>query len=198
MINKNNRGVVLGLPQKDSNNMAQMTKVTFKPDQAALHPLPITVENVANLAKDLVGQKYGWGGMYGLRDCSATTHDLLAPFGIWLARNSRPQSRQGIVVELAGLTAQEKENRIKNTGTPFLSLIGLPGHITMYVGTYNDRVAIFHNVWGVRTIEGADDNARHIIGKSLVTSLTPGSELPNLYREKTFVDRVRSINTPGY
>ena len=95
------------------------------------------------------------------------------------------------------MSKEEKEKIIQQTGTPFLSLIGLPGHITMYIGVYEGQVAILHNVWGVRTVEGANNNARHIIGKTLVTSIAPGAELPNLYRPVSFVDRIRSLSTPG-
>ncbi|MCR5813668.1 MAG: SH3 domain-containing protein [Desulfovibrio sp.] len=189
--------LTLYIPVREANGWAGMRTTKLSKKQAQPKPLPITPGNVALLGSEMFGQKYGWGGMYGLRDCSATTHDLLAPFGIWLPRNSRAQARTGVVQSLEGLSKEEKEHIIQQFGTPFLSLIGLPGHITMYVGSYEGQAAILHNVWGVRTVDGANTNARHIIGKTLITSIAPGAELPDLYRPVTFVDRLRSLSTPG-
>ena len=67
----------------------------------------------------------------------------------------------------------------------------------LYVGPHKGRPAIFHNVWGVRTVEGASDNERFVIGRAVVSSITPGSELRNLYRTTTFGDRVNSITVLG-
>ncbi|MBQ7617411.1 MAG: SH3 domain-containing protein [Desulfovibrio sp.] len=185
------------LPVRGQMGTANYRKVSLTKQQAAPKPLPLTAGNVAKLGSYFMNQAYGWGGMYGLRDCSATTRELLTPFGIFLPRNSRAQARTGEVVSLEGLSSEEKNSLIQEQGTPFLSLVGLPGHITMYVGNYNGQVAIMHNTWGLRTIEGSDDNARHVIGKTVVTSISPGLELPNLYRTRTFVDRIRALATPG-
>ena len=185
------------VPVRNEQGFAGMRTVSLSTSEAQAKPMPLTAGNVAKLGMCLLGQPYGWGGMYGLRDCSATTRDLLTPFGIWLPRNSRVQARSGVVVSLEGLSREEKERIIQQYGTPFLSLLGLPGHITMYVGTYDGKAAILHNVWGLRTVEGTNNNARHIIGKTLVTSIAPGLELPNLYRPVTFVDRLRAMATPG-
>ena len=95
------------------------------------------------------------------------------------------------------MSAKEKEEAILRNGVPFLSLVGMRGHITLYVGKYRGRPAIFHNVWGVRTIDGPDNNARFVIGRAVVTSITPGDELKNLYRGTTFVDRLRTLSTPA-
>ncbi|MBQ7456566.1 MAG: SH3 domain-containing protein [Desulfovibrio sp.] len=184
------------LPVKTKTGTSVRT-IHLPSSDIALRPLPLTPKAMAQLIARLHGQHYGWGGMYGLRDCSATTHDLLAPFGIWLPRNSRAQQRQGVVIDLSSMDREAKEQTIAQYGTPFLSLVGLPGHITLYVGTHNGRVAILHNIWGVRTYEGENDNGRHIIGKTVITSLTPGWELPNLYRKRIFIDRVRALATPG-
>ena len=160
-------------------------------------PLPLTPGNVARVGNVMMGQPYGWGGMFGLRDCSALTREIMTPFGIWLPRNSRGQGRTGRLVPLEGMTVAEKEQTILREGVPFLSLVTMRGHVTMYVGRYKDRAAIYHNVWGVRTIEGTNDNARQVIGKAVVTSITPGAELPNLYRTTTFVDRLHTLSTPA-
>ncbi|WP_297669372.1 SH3 domain-containing C40 family peptidase [uncultured Desulfovibrio sp.] len=190
-------GLQVLLPVRGADGWATLAPVVLSAADAAAWPLRMTPRNAARVGNVLMGQPYGWGGMFGDRDCSALTRELLTPFGIWLPRNSAAQARTGVVVPLEGLSAREKEERILQAGVPFLSLVGMRGHITLYVGKYKGRAAIFHNVWGVRTVEGADDNARHVIGKAVVTSITPGAELKNLYRPVTFVDRLRTLSTPA-
>ena len=185
------------VPFRGADGMAASAEVPLAPGVAAPKPLPLTPGNVAMVGNVMMGQPYGWGGMFGERDCSALTRDLFTPFGIWLPRNSVAQARRGAVVPLEGLSAQEKEARVLADGVPFLSLVGMRGHITLYVGAYKGRPAIFHNVWGVRVVEDGNDDARCVIGRAVVTSLTPGRELNNLYLPVTFVDRLRTLTTPA-
>ena len=184
------------LPISGSGNKAEIKQISLPKNVAQLKPIVLTPKNAATIGNVMMGQRYGWGGTLGLRDCSALTRDMLAPFGIWIGRNSSVQAKTGLVINLDGLLGSEKEKIVLNQGIPFLSLVGLKGHITMYVGPYKGRPAIFHNIWGLRTVDGSNTNSRFVIGRAVVTSLTPGLDIENLYREKTFVDRLRSLSTP--
>lgn len=186
------------VPVLEKNGYAGAAEISLSLKDAAQKPLAATPENIAAIGNVMMGQPYGWGGMTGLRDCSAMTRDLFTPFGIWLPRNSAAQARRGAVVSLSGLSASEKARVIMNEGVPFLSLVGMRGHITLYVGQWKGKPAIFHNVWGLRIIRDGDDDERFVIGRAVVTSITPGMELENLYRPVTFVDRLRTLSTPGY
>lgn len=186
------------LPVKTANGRARITTISLTKDVAARKPLPMTAGRVAEVGNVMMGQRYGWGSMFGDRDCSSLTREILTPFGIWLPRNSASQARVGTSVSLEGLPIKEKEAIILREGRPFLSLLWMRGHIVLYVGKYKGRAAIFHNVWGVRVVDGANTNARHIIGRAVVTSITPGEELKNLYRITTFGERIRTMSTlPG-
>lgn len=186
------------VPEKGPDGRARLTQTSLSVREAAPKPLRLTPDAVARLGNVMMGQRYGWGGTFGNRDCSALTRELFTPFGIWLPRNSLAQCRTGTQFSLEGMTPREKERAILEHGRPFLSLVWMSGHIMLYVGPYNGRPAIFHNAWGVRVINGDDDNDRFIIGRAVVTSITPGAELPNLYRKTTFVDRIRKLSTlPG-
>ncbi len=145
---------------------------------AARFPLTFDPEYVAMIGDQFMGQPYGWGEMYGLRDCSATLRDFFLPFGIWLPRTAADQiSSTGGHRALAGLTPQEKEEAIRREGVPFLTLYYKPGHIMLYVGTDRDgRPLVFHNAWAVR-VQGATGEREHLIGKAVVTTLEPGKEL---------------------
>lgn len=183
------------VPVRSPGGMARVAEIDLAAGDARRKPLPLTPGNVARVGNVMMGQRYGWGGMFGERDCSALTRELFTPFGLWLPRNSGAQARVGVVQPLEGLSFKEKENVILRNGVPFLSLVGMRGHIVLYVGAYKDRPAIFHNVWGVRTIEAGNDDARFVIGRAVVTSITPGAELKNLYRATTFGDRLRTLST---
>jgi len=141
-------------------------------------PVTANAANVAGLINGMIGQPYGWGGMYGNRDCSAAMKDLFAPFGLWLPRNSRHQANDGgRPIDLAGLSRTEKERLILEKGIPFATLIWRPGHIMLYVGSYRGRPVVFHNIWGLLTRSWSGKEGRRIIGHSVITTLSPGTEL---------------------
>ena len=157
-------------------------------------PLPLTAEAVARIGNEMMGQPYAWGGLDGKRDCSALTRDLMAPFGIFLPRNSSAQGRAGRPIPLAGMSNEEKEAAILREAPPFRSLIWLRGHIGLYIGSYQGKAMLFHSMWGLRTKDasGGCDN-RAVVGKTVVTTLRPGSERPDLCTPGSFLDRIEKV-----
>jgi hypothetical protein len=69
--------------------------------------------------------------------------------------------------------------------------VHLNGHILIYIGNINGRPLVFHASWGVSVRDGEGSVTKHVIGKSIISTLTPGSEL-NL-ASGTLLDKVRSI-----
>lgn len=185
----------LFVPVAGKSRYADIAEFIPPPESAVEQPLAMTPANVAKIGNQMMGQKYGWGGTLGERDCSAMTRDLFTPFGLWLPRNSLAQARRGLVYSLEGLTPAQKKEAIIREGTPFLSLLGMKGHIGLYVGAWKGEPAMFHNAWGVRIVRDGNDNERYVIGKTVVTSIEPGKELQNLYLPQTFTDRLRSLTT---
>lgn len=170
-------GVPVLLAPEASQGRALATPARARPEQAAAMPLALTPAALADLAAPLMGRPYGWGGSFGGRDCSALMRDLFTPFGLWLPRNSADQAAAGAGrVDLAGLSAPEKERTVLELGAPFLSLLYMPGHIMLYLGPAGGRAATLHSVWGLRTI--ADDGAqgRWVIGRVVVSDLWPAPE----------------------
>lgn len=186
-------GIQALVPIRAADGTAKTAEITLSGKDAALLPLPLTPANVAKVGNVMMAQPYGWGGMLNLRDCSSMLRDLFTPFGIWLPRNSVAQARRGQVIRLDGLTTAQKETAILRDGVPFLSLVGMKGHITLYVGRWKNRPAIFHDAWGLRIVKDGNDDERFVIGKVVVTSIAPGMELENLYRPRTFADRLRTL-----
>lgn len=181
-------------PRRGHSGKAEAATAALAPGAAAVVPLTLSPANVAGVGNGIMGQTYGWGGIDEKRDCSALTRDLMAPFGFFLPRNSSRQARLGQAVELAGLSNAEKETVIAQRAVPFRSFIWMPGHIALYLGRDNDKMLIFHNMWGLRTRDAAGGcDGRAIVGKAVVTTLKPGMERPDLCNPGSFLDRIERI-----
>ena len=129
----------------------------------------------------MIGEPYGWGGLYGNRDCSSMTRDFFSVFGIWLPRHSEDQVKEaGAYIDLQGLSPQQKEKIILEQGVPYLSLLWRKGHVMLYIGQKDGRALIFHNIWGIRTKDIQGREGRKIIGQAVITTLQPGQELRDI------------------
>ncbi len=146
-----------------------------------IQPLPFsaTLENFADILNALMGQSYGWGGLYENRDCSALIQDVFAGFGIPLPRNSRDQADAGESISLEGLSGREKQGLIRTQGIPLQTLLYMPGHIMLYLGLdpASDHPVICHAMWGVTTRPPfSTRTGRLVVGRTVITTLEPGKE----------------------
>ena len=193
------RKILVLAPIRGAQGQAAIATVEFASDQAKVKPLPLNPAWLARVGNQMMGQPYGWGGLYEWRDCSSTVRDIFAPFGIWLPRNSAAQSRSGSFIPLEGLDGADKEQLIKNSGVPFMSLLWMRGHIMLYLGQYRNESVVFHNIWGLRIVEEGNANARHVLGRAVVSSLRLGQELPALKDDAILLNRLKGMATlPGY
>jgi cell wall-associated NlpC family hydrolase len=169
----------------DKNNNAVIKHGFVSPEVIARKPLAFTYANAMKIANELIDEPYGWGGLYGNRDCSAMTRDFFAPFGIWLPRHSADQAKKvGTFINLQNIDPEQKEKIILAQGIPYRSLLWRKGHVMLYIGEQNGRALIFHNVWGLKTIDSRGREGRKIIGKAVITTLRPGAELCGLDPEE--------------
>ena len=183
-------------PVRGPQEQAAISVVEFTSDQARAKPLPLNPAWLARVGNQMMGQPYGWGGLYEWRDCSSTARDVFAPFGIWLPRNSAAQGRSGnSFIPLEGLDGAEKERLIGASGVPFMSLLWMRGHIMLYLGQYRNESVVFHNIWGLRIVEEGNDNARHVLGRAVASSLRLGRELPALQDGAALLDRLKGMAT---
>ena len=191
------RGVEILVPAADESGNALLKRATLPQTQAMALPLAPTARNLALLAQRMMAEPgqadYGWGGLFGDRDCSSMQKDLFAPLGLWLPRNSGSQAKAGTYVPLDQMSAQDKERTILQNGLPFATLIPLPGHILLYIGQKNGRAVMLHTIWGVRTRDKDQREGRKIIGRMVITTLEPGLELPNVDPKSTLLNRVRGM-----
>jgi hypothetical protein len=172
---------------------ARYTQVKIPFEMGTPHNLLLNRDNLTHVINQLINTHYGWGGYYELRDCSATLRDIFAPFGLWLPRNSKEQSEVGQVISLEGLSNEEKRTKIIQEAVAFETLLYKPGHILLYLGGYKGKIAVLHNVWGVKTRQG-EIEGRRVIGKTIISSLDLGSELEDYDQENTLIGTLESMN----
>ena len=166
----------------------------FKPpsrNYVTLKPLPFTPRNVARIAKEFYGEPYGWGGKMMTRDCSATTRDFFAVFGIFLKRNSAKQAKAGRSTWIKGLPKAKKKATILRKALPFRSMLYVPGHITLYLGQYRGEPVVMHTYWGIRL----KDWSKYPLCRTIITTTEPGKELRNIREKSKLINTLQRIIT---
>ncbi|OPL15475.1 MAG: hypothetical protein AVO39_07990 [delta proteobacterium MLS_D] len=177
----------------DGTGGTRLVKATVSRKDFSLFPLTMTPQAIARIADAMADDPYGWGGMYGNRDCSAFLRDLFAGFGLWLPRNSFQQINEGEwIVPLGHLAPDEKERLIIETALPFATILWMPGHVALYIGEREGRAMVLHVMWGVRrrTLLGED---RVIVGGCAVTTLRAGIEHPGVRPADLLVSRIEAM-----
>ena len=191
-----NGKIQISVAVADQNRQAVIRQGFVPAEAAAAKPLRFTPANAAKIANEMIGEPYGWGGLYGRRDCSAMTRDFFTVFGIWLPRHSEDQVKEaGAYINLRGLSPEEKERIIMEKGVPYLSLLWRKGHVMLYIGAPQGRALIFHNIWGIRTKDLQGREGRKIIGQAVITGLTPGRELSDMDTAAgSLLDNITAMN----
>ena len=190
--------LTLAIPVADENRRAVVKRCLVPALDAARFPAVATPLAIASMAAQMAGQAYGWGGMYGNRDCSALVRDLLAPFGVWLPKHSTSQLETGERVSLEGLTPAQKDEVILGRGVPWLTLVGKPGHVMLYIGKSGGCPVVFHSLWGLKTVDPDGREGRKIIGRAVITTLEPGKELsPWIQPDQTLINTITMMSVQG-
>ncbi|GAA7767781.1 SH3 domain-containing C40 family peptidase [Helicobacter pylori] len=180
---------------RDAKGYADLQSVILEEKDFFVFPKAFNSENMAYFIDTMLGQKYGWGGLLGNRDCSAFTRDSFANFGILLPRNSYAQSRYANnYMDLSSMKAKEKEDYILKNATPFGTLIYLKGHIMLYLGAYNHQAIVAHSIWSVQT-QKHFKTLSHKIGGVVITSLWLAEEHNGAFsKKKLLIDRVLGMS----
>ncbi|WQT02026.1 SH3 domain-containing protein [Helicobacter pylori] len=180
---------------RDSKGYATLQSVILEEKDFFVFPKAFNGENMAYFINTMLGQKYGWGGLLGNRDCSAFTRDSFANFGILLPRNSYAQSRYANnYVDLSSMKAKEKEDYILKNATPFGTLLYLKGHIMLYLGERNHQAIVAHSIWSLQT-QKHFKTLIHNIGGVVITSLWLAKEHNGAFsKKKLLIDRVLGMS----
>jgi cell wall-associated NlpC family hydrolase len=162
---------------RDSQGKAHLRQARVPKAGTVDKPYSFTPRHMAQLAAELAGQPYGWGGVNGYRDCSSLIRDLFTPFGLWLPRNSKEQAEAGRFVNLKNLSSAEKATLIVRQGVPWRTLLWTPGHIMLYIGVHQGQPLIFHSFWSITTRDARGNKERIVVGRAAVTTLQPGRKM---------------------
>jgi len=193
LISENDKTYTILTVSSSSNNKAVFKKSKISKEIASRSVLRLNEANINTIVKEVSNTNYGWGGVYGQRDCSSMLRDFYSPFGIWLPRNSYQQSLVGKVLSLKDLDNNEKIKLIKEKAIPFETLLYKKGHIVLYVGTYNDEIVIFHNTWGIKTLKDGVEG-RKVIGRTIFSSLNLGEHQKNYDEDSSILKNLKSMN----
>ncbi|MCK5293744.1 MAG: glycoside hydrolase, partial [Arcobacteraceae bacterium] len=65
-------------------------------------------------------------------------------------------------------------------------------HIALYIGMYKDEPLVFHSTWGIKTLKNGIEG-RHIVGKSVISSLELGKDLKYYNKKKSMLGKVKGL-----
>ena len=99
--------------------------------------LPLTPANVVRQAMKLQGDRYGWGGDLQANDCTGITREIYRCFGILLTRTGQSNSKGVYRIDMSKMSDKKKLETIENLVPG--SLISMPGHMMIYLGTVNGK-----------------------------------------------------------
>ncbi|UIJ37686.1 SH3 domain-containing protein [Desulfobaculum bizertense] len=180
----------------DASHQASVVQVQAPPMSVQHFPYALTERHLSQLADSMIGQRYGWGGLYQNRDCSSLLMDLYLPFGIRLPRNSFQQAKSTVSsISFEGLERSEKLALIKEKAIPWMTLFWKPGHIMLYIGEKDGVPLMYHAMWGLATRSRSGEEGRLVIGRVSITSLVPGREDPCVTRTgKALIDSFQQMS----
>lgn len=182
------------VPVRGADGTATVERVRPAEGSVQPKPMPLTPGALARLGNEMLGQPYAWGGSGQNRDCSLAMRDLFLPFGLWLARNSRFQVNSGSFINVEKLSPEARLTKIVREAVPFMTLLGFPGHVGLYVGSYEGQPVMLHNILGLRT-GNEEEMYRRIIGRCILSTLEVGKDVPEMQLEESLLERLRSVRT---
>lgn len=138
--------------------------------------LSYTPRHVLEQAFKLLNQPYGWGGMYGEQDCSRFLQEVFGTVGISLPRNSSDQIQIGKLLGefTSDVSKQEKIKVLEEQGLGGTTLLGMKGHIMLYLGAVDGLPYAIHATWGYRENTDGEDRTR-VLNRAVVSNLLLGN-----------------------
>ncbi len=166
---------VVLLPAKDQNgNLVE--KELLIPRSADVHVgfLPYTQKNIIKSAFKLLGEPYGWGSSFVQWDCSGLVHDVYSLFGFELPRNSGAQVRIPAEFYDAKIMNDEEKTELL-AQLPAGTMIQMPGHIMLYLGTVNGKPYVLHDTYSAHKHEEETEDGA--LGKEILINCVVVSDM---------------------
>jgi hypothetical protein len=165
------------IPYRDPDGHSFMKKAYVKRESVNIGYLAYTPRNILDQAFKLVDAPYSWGGAYGEQDCSGFLQKVFATTGVFLPRNSSAQAEAGVL--LGGFEKraadQEKMEILSGKAAGGVTLIYMDGHIMLFLGMYEGKPYVIHDIWGYRE-RGRQGDETRIISRVSVTGLNLGKD----------------------
>lgn len=150
---------VIWLPVRDDRGRLDFKKALIsRSNELSEGYLPYTRENLLTQAFKLLGERYGWGGIFSRRDCSRFVMDIYRTVGVQIPRDAGfPQEEiaAGESYFFAGDLKERKKvfDKLK-PGDP----IYMKGHVMVFLGKDDGRYYLIHSGSGYGR---EDDNGSH-------------------------------------
>ena len=148
---------VVYLPVRNEDG-SYSKELALIPETAKVHMgyLPLTMENIAMVSLNQLGDAYGWGGMLDVEDCSGMVRTVYSCFGLEIARNGNWQWKMNMEkVDMTNMSVEEKGMILDEM--PMGSALCFPGHEMIYLGKVNGK---YYVVSAVGTIMSPDTGKR--------------------------------------
>lgn len=168
------------LADRDDNGLFREKIAWVESAKVSDRVLPYTTRTIYRQVFALLNAPYGWGGTFGEQDCSQFLCEIFATVGIALPRNSSRQARVGTPVPgfAAGDEDVQKTLELTSSALPGATILRLPGHIMLYLGTVNGKIYAIHSTWGYTEIRGGKEITR-LINRVTVSTLELGRDTKN-------------------
>ncbi|HOW58451.1 MAG TPA: SH3 domain-containing protein [Candidatus Omnitrophota bacterium] len=177
--------------RKDDGSVGLMKGyVSRKSDVTKGYPV-YSQANLIRQAFKLLGARYGWGGQYNGRDCSGFVHDVFLSLGVDLPRDSKQQALVGTQLGFFQPFQDDAEKKaVLKAARPGITLLKMPHHQMMYLGTVNDQFYVIHSTWAERTGPDKQLDEKRRINQVVVSDL----ELNGRSYVGSLFDRIISMN----
>jgi SH3 domain (SH3b1 type) len=164
----------IAFPRRDKQGDLFFVPVTPK-NRSHVHkgPRPNTPRVIVEQAFLLLGEAYGWGGQGGYGDCSEFTRRIGLTCGLDLPRSTIGLHKALPKEILSGKQNKKREQLSRLQGGS--SLLYLPGHIMLVLGTSQGKTFVIHNLYG---IHAQDEEGAYIqrVARVVVSELSLGKK----------------------
>ena len=157
--------VWLPVRREDGSYSRSMALIPYSA-KAGRGSLSLTYKNIAEVAMNMLGNTYGWGGMLDSTDCSGFVWDIYRCFGLKIGKNTRYQASMPIYnIDVKAMEADEKKGLLMKL--PLGTLLIMNGHVVLFLGEEDGSFYVINNVSSANRPDGKGRRIRSVIINSL-------------------------------
>ncbi|HCO70367.1 MAG TPA: cell wall hydrolase [Mesotoga infera] len=144
-------------------------------EDARIGNLKLTGGEIVNQAFKMLGERYGWGGLYNRRDCSRFVQDIFASFGLVLPRDAWAQEKLGSKDRIL-FEGNSEERKIQLRSLKPGNPLYMPGHTLIYLGEDNGSFFAIHDGAGYKDSKGKKTSVHGVFVVDLSVSTLNGDK----------------------